>query len=173
MRLANEPLLNHWWNSSLYLTARGLTTSLMPHPTGPAFQIDFDFVAHQLHVTTTAGTTRSLPLEPRPVADFYTAVMGMLDELDVTTSVWPVPVEIEGAIAFADDRAHAAYDRLAVQRFWRALIDMQRGLGDFPHTLRRQVQPGSCVLGRPRPRPHQVLGPHRPTPAARRTAAHM
>lgn len=131
VRLANEPLLNHWWNSSLYVTARGLTTSLMPHPTGPAFQIDFDFCDHRLQVSTTAGTERSLPLEPRPVADFYTAVMGMLDELDVPTSIWPVPVEIEDAIPFADDRVHAAYDGAAVRRFWRALVDMQRVLETF------------------------------------------
>ena len=50
MRLANEPLTNHWWNSTLYETAKGLTTSLVSHPTGPAFQIDFDFVDHQLLV---------------------------------------------------------------------------------------------------------------------------
>ena len=34
IRLANEPLVNHWWNTTLYVTATGLTTSLMPHPTG-------------------------------------------------------------------------------------------------------------------------------------------
>ena len=60
VRLANEPLTNHWWNVALYVSARGLTTSLMPHPTGPAFQIDFDFVDHRLDVTTVAGTARSL-----------------------------------------------------------------------------------------------------------------
>src|SRR6478735_1140127 len=94
VRLANEPLTNHWWNVPLYVSARGLTTSLMPHPTGPAFQIDFDFVDHRLDVTTVAGDTRTLDLEPRPVADFYTAVMGMLDDLGVSTEIWPVPVEI-------------------------------------------------------------------------------
>ena len=36
VRMANEPLVNHWWNVTLYLAARGLTTSLMPHPAGRA-----------------------------------------------------------------------------------------------------------------------------------------
>src|SRR6476659_5024837 len=67
VRLANEPLTNHWWNVVLYVSSRGLTTSLMPQPTGPAFQIDFDFVDHRLDVTTVAGDTRTLDLEPRPV----------------------------------------------------------------------------------------------------------
>jgi hypothetical protein len=126
VRLANEPLANHWWNVPLYLSARGLTTSLMPHPTGPAFQIDFDFVDHRLDVATVRGTARSLPLEPRPVAEFYDAVMGMLSDLDVTTEIWPVPVEIAGSIPFADDRTHASYDPDAVHRFWLALVEMSR-----------------------------------------------
>src|SRR3954470_9422188 len=65
IRLANEPLANHWWNTTLYLTARGLTTSVMPHRHGPAFQIDFDFVRHQLDVLTVTGERRSIPLRPR------------------------------------------------------------------------------------------------------------
>jgi len=126
VRLANEPLINHWWNSTLYVSARGLTTALMPHRTGPAFQIDFDFLDHRLDVTTIAGTRRSLPLEPMPVADFYAAVMSMLDDLDVGTTIWPVPVEIPGAIPFTDDRVHASYDADAVRRFWLALVAMDR-----------------------------------------------
>src|SRR3954449_6167457 len=71
VRLANDPLANHWWNATLYLTARGLTTSLMPHPTGPPFQIDFDLVAHELVVSTVDDDRRTIPLGPRPVADFF------------------------------------------------------------------------------------------------------
>lgn len=126
VRLANEPITNHWWNVPLYVSARGLTTSLMPHPSGPAFQIDLDLVDHRLDATTVAGDRRSLPLEPRPVADFYVAVMGMLDDLGVGTTIWPVPVEIVGAIPFADDRVHASYDPDAVRRFWLALVEIER-----------------------------------------------
>ena len=131
IRLANEPLSNHWWNVPLYLTARGLTTSLMPHPTGPSFQIDFDFVEHRLDVSTVAGTARSVALEPVPVADFYRRVVDALGELDVATEIWPVPVEIPGAIAFTDDHVHASYDAGAVQRFWLALVEIERVMKTF------------------------------------------
>jgi hypothetical protein len=141
IRLANEPLSNHWWNVPLYVTAHGLTTSLMPHPTGPAFQIDFDFCDHRLDVTTVSGEARSLALEPRPVADFYAAVVGLLDELGVTTEIWPVPVEIPEAIPFADDRTHASYDADAVHRFWLALVEMERVFKTF----------GSRFLGKASP----------------------
>lgn len=126
VRMVNEPLLNHWWNVPLYLSSRGLTTSPMPHPTGPAFQIDFDFVASRLDIVTVDGRSASLALEPRTVADFYAEVMAMLVGLGVATPIWPVPVEIEGAIPFPDDKVHAAYDREAVRRFWLALIEMER-----------------------------------------------
>ena len=126
VRLANEPIANHWWNSTLYLSARGLTTSVIPHRSGPAFQVEFDFVDHRLDVTTVDGGRRSLPLEPRPVAEFYAAVMQMLDDLDVGTAIWPVPVEIPEAIPFPDDRVHASYDPDAVRRFWLALIEIER-----------------------------------------------
>jgi hypothetical protein len=126
VRMANEPTSNHWWNVPLYVTARGLTTSLVPHPVGPAFSIDFDLVAHTLEIVTVDGDRRSLPLEPRPVADFHVEVMGMLDELGVSTDIWPVPVEIPGAIPFLDDRKHDSYDPDAVHRFWLALVEMTR-----------------------------------------------
>jgi hypothetical protein len=126
VRMVNEPLANHWWNIPLYVTARGLTTSLMPHPTGPAFQMDFDFIDQRFHIATVTGEVRSLDLGPRPVAEFYDAVMHMLAEMGVGTKIWPVPVEIAGAIPFPDDRVHASYDPDAVRRFWLALVEMER-----------------------------------------------
>ena len=130
VRLANEPLANHWWNTTLYLSARGLTTSLMTSRRGPAFQIDFDFIGHRLDVTTVDGDQRSIPLGS-PVADFYAEVMRMLDELGVSTEIWPVPVEIPGAIPFTDDRLHASYDGDAVRRFWQALIAIEAVFKQF------------------------------------------
>jgi hypothetical protein len=131
VRLANEPHSNHWWNVPLYVTSRGLTTSLMPHPTGEAFQIDFDFLDHRLDIVTVSGAVRSLALEDRPVADFYSAVMSLLDDLGVSTPIWPMPVEIVGAIPFDEDRVHQRYDPVAVGRFWRALVEMTRVFKQF------------------------------------------
>jgi len=77
------------------------------------------------------GRVRSLDLAPRPVAEFYDAVMSMLTDLGVATHIWPVPVEIPGAIPFPDDSVHASYDADAVQRFWRALVEIERVLEVF------------------------------------------
>src|SRR5699024_6762325 len=114
VRMVNEPRSNHWWNVPLYVTARGLTTSPIPHPAGPVFQIDFDFIDQRLDVETVTGETRSVELVPRTVAEFHRIVMDLLDELGVGTEIWSMPVEIAGAIPFPDDTIHASYDADAV-----------------------------------------------------------
>src|SRR4051812_31001898 len=123
IRMANTPTMNHWWNVPLYVTARGLTTGLIPHG-ARSFQIDFDFLADRLDIAATDGASRSLPLEPRSVADFYREVMGALDDLGLSTEIWTMPVEIAGASPLDLDEGHAAYDRDAVHRFWLALVQM-------------------------------------------------
>lgn len=131
VRIARSPLLSHWWNAPLYLTARGLTTSLMPGRPGVSFAIDLDLVEHRLDVTTTAGESRSLALEPRSVRDFHAELMGRLDDLDLSTEIWPVPVEIADAIPFPDDDVHDAYDAAAVTAFWRTLVEAERVFDQF------------------------------------------
>src|SRR5512143_1564453 len=84
VRLANAPLMNHWWNVVLYVSARGLSTGLIPHA-DKGFSIDFDFIDHQLVVCTTGGDRRTVPLGPGPIAQFYREVMGVLDELGLST----------------------------------------------------------------------------------------
>lgn len=130
VRLAQTPLINHWWNVVLYVTCRGLSTSPMPHGTR-LFAIDFDFVEHRLYVEDADGNRRSFALQPMTVADFYRRTMTALDELDLAVDIWPVPVEVETAIPFAEDTSHASYDPDAVQRFWRALLQADRVMTDF------------------------------------------
>jgi hypothetical protein len=131
VRLASSPLLNHWWNVPLYLTARGLTTSLMWTEAGQGFQIDFDFVDHRLDIITATGDRRHVTLEPRTVADFYRVLMDRLAEVGVRPEIWDVPVEIPGAIPFEQDHDHSSYNRDHVERWWRALISASLVLNEF------------------------------------------
>ena len=105
IRLAHAPLVNHWWQVPLYVTSRGLTTSAMPHG-ARNFQIDFDFIDHQLRIEASDGRSDSIPLIPRPVADFYADLMGRLRALDLETHLWTMPVEIADRVAFEEDRVH-------------------------------------------------------------------
>jgi hypothetical protein len=169
VRLARTPKMSHWWNVTLYVTARGLTTSMMPADVR-SFQMDFDFVDHQLVVTVSDGEQRTLPLEARPLAEYYTAIMAMLDDLNLSTPIWTMPVEIPDAIPLDQDHVHSSYDREYVQRFWQALIDMNRVFEQFRSEFVGKVSPvhlfwGGLDLavtrfsGRPAP-PHPGGAPH-------------
>jgi Family of unknown function (DUF5996) len=131
IRLANAPPLNHWWNTTLYVTARGLSTSLTPYRDGRGFEIEFDFSSHLLRISVTDGTERVIALEPRSVAEFYSETMRMLDELGLTTHIWPVPVEIEGAVPFLRDHEHAAYDPEYAYRHWQVVVQLDRVFQEF------------------------------------------
>jgi hypothetical protein len=130
IRLTLAPLVNHWWQTALYVSARGLTTSAMPY--GPRYlQIDFDFCDHQLLLRTSDGRMERVALAPRSVADFYAEVMGRLRSLGVDVDIWTMPVEIPDAIPFEADRVHASYDADAAQIFWRQLIEVDRVFNIF------------------------------------------
>ena len=125
VRLALAPMLNHWWQVPLYVTARGLTTSLM-HTNRGGLELEFDFVDHVLALRASDGRTGSVALEPRSVASFYAATMSALADLDVRVDMLARPVEVPDAIPFAEDTQHASYDADAAQRFWLALVEIER-----------------------------------------------
>ena len=131
VRLAKAPMMNHWWQVPLYVTSRGLTTSPIPHGSGRCFQVDFDFIDHRLVIEVSDGTTESLPLAPRPVADFYGEVMDRLKALGLEVRIWTMPVEVLDPVPFQDDREHAAYDARCAHQFWRALVEVDRVLKQF------------------------------------------
>lgn len=147
VRMVDEPLVNHWWNVPLYVTARGLTTSMISNPGGEPFQIDFDFRSHVLEIITASGNRGTVELRPLAVAEFYRLVMEALDQLGVGTEIWPVPVEIEGAVPFTDDHVHAAYDRAQVERFWLALLRIERVFRQFRGRFIGKVSPVHLFWG--------------------------
>jgi hypothetical protein len=129
-RLALSPTTNHWWQVTLYLTARGLTTS--PMPLGErTVEIELDFVGHALSVRTGDGATRTMRLAPRSVADFHREYRSLLDSLGLEVKIWPVPVEVPDAVPFAQDLSHASYDADAAQRCFRVLAQADRVLKEF------------------------------------------
>ena len=130
IRLALTPLVNHWWNVPLYVSARGLNTSAM-HYNDRTLEIEFDFIDHLLRITCSDGTNRTLSLEPRSVADFYREVMGLLREVGVEVKIWTTPVEVPDPVPFEQDTAHASYDPEYARRFWRILSLSDRVMEEF------------------------------------------
>ena len=119
-RLALTPVLNHWWNVPLYLSARGLTTSAMPCNC-ELLEIEFDFVSHDLRFRISSGVTLSVPLQAKSVADFYAEYQSCLAALGVVVDLHPMPVEVTDPIPFDKDEKHRSYDPVYAHRFWRVL----------------------------------------------------
>jgi uncharacterized protein DUF5996 len=130
VRIACTPLVNHWWNATFDVTSRGLLAAAMPYR-GRTFDIVFDFAEHRLRIEVSDGRAQVLALQPMAVADFYAAVMAALRRLDIDVHIWTTPSEIEGAIPFDQDRTHGQYDRVHVERFWQALVQVNRVLTEF------------------------------------------
>jgi Family of unknown function (DUF5996) len=129
-RLALTPMMNHWWNIALYLTARGLSTS--PMWCGErTCEIEFDLVDHVLRAQMSDGATRTIPLRPRSVAEFHREYSDLLRSLELEVRIRPVPVEVVRAVPFAEDREHASYDADAAQRCFRILAQVDRVMKQF------------------------------------------
>ena len=146
VRLARTPLVNHWWNVALYVTASGLTTSLIPAG-DRGLQIDFDLVHHRVDIVVTDGSRRTIALEPKTTAVFHREVMEALAQLGLATEIWPVPVEIPGAIPFDTDEIHSSYDADHAHQFWLALVQMHRVLTEFRSRFLGKVSPVHVFWG--------------------------
>jgi uncharacterized protein DUF5996 len=130
VRLGLTPLVNHWWNVTLYLTPRGLTTSPIPYR-DHTFEMTFDFIDHELLIDVSDGRQRALALVPQSVADFYGSVRSTLADLAIQVHIWPMPVEVPAPIRFTDDRVHATYDADAAHAWWRALVQIDDTFKEF------------------------------------------
>jgi hypothetical protein len=130
IRKTLTPLVNHWWNVTLYVTARGLTTSPIPYGAG-TFEIHFDFIDHELEIQTCEGASKSIELSPRSVADFYEEVMASVRSLGIDVSIHASPDEVADPIPFAEDVTHKSYDPEFAHKFWRALVTVDCVFKEF------------------------------------------
>lgn len=119
VRLALAPRVNHWWEVTLVVNARGMTTSVIPYGSR-SFEIEFDFVDHLLRIDVSDGAHREIPLVPQSVARFYEGFEAALRALDIRVKIWPVPSEVPDPVRFTLD-TRGAYDPEAAHRFWRIL----------------------------------------------------
>ena len=138
--LAQAPIVNHSWAAAMLVTPRGVSTRTLPHEQR-SFAIEFDLIDHQLAIRASDGATRTLPLEPRSVADFYRAVMRTLRDMSLPVKIWPMPVEIPSPIRFDEDTTHHSYDREFAHRFWRVLVQCERVLNAARSTFVGKCSP--------------------------------
>jgi uncharacterized protein DUF5996 len=148
IRLAQTPWTNHSWHVTLYVTPRGLTTGSIPYGTR-AFQIDFDFIAHELKIHCDDGRAARFPLEPQSVAVFYRRVREEMKKLDLEVKIYPKPNEVANAVPFDQDEVHASYDLEYADRFWRVLLQSDRIFKKFRARFVGKCSPVHFFWGAP------------------------
>lgn len=140
IRLTHSPLVNHWWQVTFYVSPRGLTTSSIPYR-NRLFDMEFDFVDHELAIRTSDGGSGSVALASKSVAEFYDETFTALRQLGIDTRISATPNEVDPAIPFARDHQHASYDAEAANLFWRQLIQAHRVINDFRSHYIGKVSP--------------------------------
>jgi hypothetical protein len=181
VRLGQAPWVNHAWQVALYVSARGLTTSLIPHGE-VSFELEFDLIAEALVVRVTDGGERRIALAPGRVANFYARVMAALTELGVATAIDPIPNELVEATPFPLDSRWRDYDAEIARDYWRALVQVDRVLHRFRTRFLGKCSPVHLFWGgfdmavtrfsgRPAP-PHPGGIPHLPDAVTREAYSH-
>jgi hypothetical protein len=148
VRLVQSPWLNHSWHVPLYVTARGLTTSPIPHGLR-SFQIDFDFVTHRLVLYASDGGAGGFALEPQSVATFYARLMAEMAKLGLPVDIYRLPSEVADPIRFDQDEVHRAYDPEYANRFWRILVQADRIFKEFRARFIGKCSPVHFFWGAP------------------------
>ena len=181
IRLAQSPWINHSWHVTLYVTTRGLTTSPIPYG-NRTFQIDFDFIGHEVKIQSSDGGVAGFSLQPQSVAAFYRRLQSEMGKLDLHVNINEKPNEIPDPIPFDQDETHKAYDPVYANRFWRVLVQADRVFKEFRARFVGKCSPVHYFWGAPdlavtrfsgRPAPQHPGGvPHLPDRVAREAYSH-
>ncbi|MEM6264193.1 MAG: DUF5996 family protein [Bacteroidota bacterium] len=130
IRMVSMPWQNHSWHTSLYITARGLTTRSIPYKNG-IFEIEFDFENHKLVISSTFAPDETMDLYSRSVADFYKELFQKLGKLGVNVDIHPAPNEVAEAIPFEENEQDASYDKQKMVDFWQAAVNIHNVFLEF------------------------------------------
>lgn len=120
-RLAQTPWLNHSWQATFYVTARGLTTSVIPGPEAD-YEAVFDMQTHRLELTATDGRSAAVPLEPMTVRAFWERFHDALAAVGAPANLHGAPNEVADPVPFKEQTDIGAYDPEAARDYWRALV---------------------------------------------------
>jgi hypothetical protein len=145
-RLARTPWVNHSWHATLYVNARGFTTSLIPDGPG-GLEIGFDLLDHAVTGAATDGRRAEFPLSPMSVAEFHGRFIDLVRSLGGTPDFHGRPNEVPAPIPFVDDRTERPYAADAVTRFFWATVAADRVLKRFRTAYLGKVSPVHLFWG--------------------------
>src|SRR5690606_839454 len=134
--------VNHSWHVALYVTPKGLTTSIIhDEELKRSYALELDLNSHKLVIECTDGATQTLPLQSESVALFYDRCFSALAELGIRIRINDMPNEVENPIPFSIDTTHTEYNRDFAHRFWQTLLQADRLMKIFRAGFVGKVSP--------------------------------
>ncbi len=146
IRLRKTPWINHSWHVTLYVSPRGLTTGSVPYERG-VFSLEFNFLQHQLVLTTSTGQQTNLVLSDGTIADFYQRLLALLQQADIAVDIHTRPNELEPAIPFEEDKQPRTYHPDHAHTVWQALIRIHNAFTRFRADFTGKVSPVHLFWG--------------------------
>jgi hypothetical protein len=145
-RLARTPWVNHSWHATLYVNARGLTSSLVPDGAG-GIEVQLNLIDHAVIGTATDGRVAQFVLGPMSVADFHGRFLDLIRSLGGSPELHGWPNEVADPVPFQQDHRPRPYDADAVTRFFQALVQVDRVLKRFRTGYVGKVSPVHLFWG--------------------------
>jgi hypothetical protein len=133
IRLTTMPRKNHWWNLTLYISPKGLTTHAIPYENGTeTFEITFNFIEHQLELVTSRGEFFAISLENGlSVCEFHESLFSSLSQLGIDVTIVDKPYDLPIKKPFSEISEYASYQKEFVQRFWRIMMWVDGVFNEF------------------------------------------
>lgn len=141
-----EPFQPQWAEVPFWLSARGLTTGPIPY-TGGAYEVNADFVSHQVVCVTSWGFSGHVELGPMSVAELVQLLLDLLRRAGVNVSINLNPQEVPDPIPFDQDTRRLPYEPVLVNNWWRILLSTQRVMQVFHGRFKGKTQPIGLMWG--------------------------
>jgi hypothetical protein len=139
VRMEYSPYRNHWWNVTLYVTTRGLTTGPIPYGR-TTFDISFDLLENRLVVTTGEGAF-SFALDDLPVAEFYRRLFEGLRSLEIDASINPEPFGLDDEHTLDANAYHCTCAEGYVRRYHHVLGWVDQVFKEFAGRFNGKTSP--------------------------------
>ena len=139
VRMEYSPYRNHWWNVTLYVTTRGLTTGPIPYGR-TTFDISFDLLENRLVVTTGEGAF-SFALDDLPVAEFYRRLFEGLRSLEIDASINPEPFGLDDEHTLDANAYHCTCAEGYVRRYHHVLGGVDQVFKEFAGRFNGKTSP--------------------------------
>lgn len=135
IKLTSMPRKNHWWNITLFVNSKGISTQTIANGSD-SFEIQFNFIAHKLEIFSSSGQQAAFDLyDGLSVAEFYNKLLENLKQLNIPAKVvshpYSLPDENPITTPFNELTLYHTYNKEYIGRFWKIMLWVNNVFTEF------------------------------------------